>query len=93
MNNEKSTTLIIQISMPDISAKKEEVQIAYESLKKMIDKLKVRGKIDHIVIVDDFGVGIGEERMEEVYVNLGSNSMKRTDRSLTEFSMSKDIKS
>ena len=79
--------------MPDISAKKEEVQIAYESLKKMIDKMKVRGKIDHIVIVGDFGVGIGEERMEEVCVNFGSNSMNRTDRSLTEFSMSKDIKS
>ena len=43
INNEKSTISIIQVYKPDISGKKE-VQIAQESLKKMIDELKVREK-------------------------------------------------
>ena len=53
MNHEKSTTSIIQVYIPDISAKKE-VQIAHESLRMMIDELKVRGKINYILIMDDF---------------------------------------
>ena len=43
INNEKNTISIIQVYKPDISGKKE-VQIAQESLKKMIDELKVREK-------------------------------------------------
>ena len=85
INNEKSTTSIIQVYMPDISAKKEEVQIAYESLKKMIDKLKVKGKINHIVIMGDFNGRIGEERIEGVCGNFGSNTMNRNGRLFTEF--------
>ena len=45
-NNQKRATSIIQVYMPEISAKKEEVQIAHESLKQMIDELKVKGKIN-----------------------------------------------
>ena len=85
INNEKSTTSIIKVYMPDISAKKEEVQIAYESLKKMIDKLKVKGKINHIVIMGDFNGRIGEERIEGVCGNFGSNTMNRNGRLFTEF--------
>ena len=44
MYSENSTTSIIQVYMPYISPKKE-VQVAYESMKKVIDELKVRGKI------------------------------------------------
>ena len=54
INNKKSATSIIQVYMPDISAKKQEVHIAYESLKKMIDELKVKGNIYHLVIMGDF---------------------------------------
>ena len=61
IDNEKSATSIIQVHMPEISAKKEEVHIAYERLKKMINELKVKGKINHIVIMGDFNGRIEEE--------------------------------
>ena len=79
--------------MPDISAKKEEVQIAYESLKKMIDKLKVKRKLNHIAIMGDFNGRIGEERIEGVCGNFGSNTTNRNGRLFTNFAMSKDIQS
>ena len=85
INNEKSTTSIIQVYMPDISAMKKGLHIAYESLKQMIDELKVKGKINHIVIIGDFNGRIGEVRIERVCGSFGSNTMKRNDRLLTEF--------
>ena len=71
--------------MPDISAMKKGLHIAYESLKQMIDELKVKGKINRIVIIGDFNGRIGEVRTERVCGSFGSNTMKRNDRLLTEF--------
>ena len=70
--------------MPDISAKKEEVQLAYESLKKIIEDLKVKGKINHIVIMGDFNGRVGEDRIG-VCGNVRSNTMNRNGKLVTEF--------
>ena len=85
INNERSATSIIQVYMPDISAKKQEVHIAYESLRMVIDELKVKGKINHIVIMGDFNGRIGDERIEGVCGNFGSNTMNRNGRLFPEF--------
>ena len=64
INNEKSATSITLVYIPDTSAKEDEVHTAYESLKKMIHELKVKGKFNHIVIMGDFNGRLGEERIE-----------------------------
>ena len=80
----RKCAVLIQVYIPDISAKKEEVEKCYGKVEKVMTQLNT-GKNRQVVIMRDFNGRIGCKELNGITGKYGNNEINRNGRSFVEF--------
>ena len=80
----RNCAVLIQVYIPDISAKKEEVEKCYGKVEKVMTQLNT-GRNRQVVIMGDFNGRIGCNEINGITAKYGNNEINRNGRSLVDF--------
>ena len=80
----KNCAVLIQVYIPDMSAKKEEVEKCYGKVEKVLTQMST-GKNRQVVIMGDFNGRIGCNEINGITGKYGNHETNRNGRSFVEF--------
>ena len=80
----RDCAVLIQVYIPDISAKKEEVEKCHGKVEKVMTQLNTE-KNRQVVIMGDFNVRIGCKEIHGITGKDGNNEIKGNGRPFVEF--------